>query len=114
MLLDCEIFAIIRRVLQGIRVDEDSLALETIAAVGPSSHYLAQKHTRQHMRSLWMNRFFDRRPYDTWEALRDGPPDFARAKARQILASHQPLGLEAHLSAEMGAFLSRLDAEQPA
>ncbi len=114
MLLDCEIFAIIRRVLQGIRVDEDSLALETIAAVGPSSHYLAQKHTRQNMRSLWMNRFFDRRPYDTWEALRDGPPDFARAKARQILASHQPQGLEAHLSAEMGDFLSRLDAEQPA
>ena len=31
-------------------MDEESLALDVIDAVGPGGHFLAQPHTRRHMR----------------------------------------------------------------
>ena len=71
MMMDCEIFSIIHKMMQGIVVDEETLALETIADVGPGGHYLAQKHTRKHMRELFMPQFMDRRPYSEWETKKD-------------------------------------------
>lgn len=103
MLLDCEIFDIVRKMMAGIVVDDETLALETIRAVGagPAGNYLAQKHTKKHARDLWLSRFLDRRPYSEWEARRDGPPDWARAKAQEILKSHQPAPLDPALAAEL-------------
>ena len=45
MMMDCEIFSIIHKMMQGIVVDDETLALDTIAAVGPGGNFLTQKHT---------------------------------------------------------------------
>src|SRR5512145_2277171 len=63
MMMDCEIFSIIHKMMQGIVVNEETLAMGAIAAVGPGGHFLAQKHTRNHTRDLFMPQFLDRRPY---------------------------------------------------
>ncbi len=61
-----------------------------IQAVGPGGNFLKQKHTRRHIRELFLPQFMDRRPYNEWEEKRDGAADWALAKARQILETHQP------------------------
>ncbi len=71
MLLDCEIFSMIRKTLGGIQVDDETLALEAIRTVGPGGNYLAEKHTRRHMRDLWLSTYMDRRPYSDWESQGD-------------------------------------------
>ncbi len=109
MLLDCEIFAIVRQVLDGIAVDGETLALEAIRAVGPAGNYLTHKHTLTHMRELWVPRFMDRRPYEAWEKKGDGPQDWALAQARQILSTHQPDPLDAALSAELGRIVRAVE-----
>jgi trimethylamine--corrinoid protein Co-methyltransferase len=109
MLLDCEIFSLIHKMLQGIEVTEETLALDTIAAVGPGGNYLSQKHTRQHMRELFMPQFMDRRPFNEWEAKGDDARDWAAAKARRILSSHQPEPLDPELAAEMGRIIGSLE-----
>jgi trimethylamine--corrinoid protein Co-methyltransferase len=101
MMLDCEIFSIIHKMMQGIVVDDETLALEAIANVGPGGNYLSQKHTRQHMRELFLPQFMDRRPYNEWEARKDDARDWALEKARKILATHQPDGLDPQVSAEL-------------
>ena len=101
MMMDCEIFSIVHKMMQGIVVDDETLALETIANVGPGGHYLAQKHTRRHMRELFMPQFMDRRPYSEWESKGDDARDWATAKARKILAEHQPEPLDPKISEEM-------------
>ena len=101
MMMDCEIFSIIHKMMQGIVVDEEALALEAIANVGPGGHYLAQKHTRKHMRDLFLPQFMDRRPYGEWETKKDDARDWATAKARKILMEHQPEPLDPKISAEM-------------
>ncbi len=106
MMMDCEIFAIIRRVMQGIEVDDESLGLDTILAVGPGGNFLSQKHTRRHMRDLYVPQFLDRRPYNEWESKRDGAADWALAKARRVLAEHKPEPLDPRMSHEMDRLIA--------
>ncbi len=101
MLLDCEIFSIVRQVMAGIVVDEETLALEAIRAVGPAGNFLTQKHTLKHMRDLWVPRFLDRRPYEVWEVQGGGAREWAAERARQILATHRPEPLDERLAAEL-------------
>ncbi len=111
MLLDCEIFDIVRKMVEGIVVDDETLALETIRAVGagPAGNYLAQTHTKRHARDLWLPRFLDRRPYSEWEARRDGARDWAREKAQQILKTHRPDPLDPALAAELGRIIAGVE-----
>jgi len=109
MMMDCEIFSIIHKMMQGIVVDDESLALDTIAAVGPGGNFLAQKHTLKHMRDVFLPQFMDRRPYNEWEEKKDGARDWALAKARKILATHQPDPLDPKLSAEMEKIIEQVD-----
>ncbi len=101
MLLDTEIFNIVHKTLQGIVVDDENLALDVIRAVGSGGNFLSQKHTRKHMREIFTPQFMDRRPYNEWQEKQDGPADWALAKARQILETHQPDPLDAQVSAEL-------------
>jgi trimethylamine---corrinoid protein Co-methyltransferase len=101
MLLDCEIFSIVHKMMGGIPIDEETLALDTIRAVGPGGNFLAQKHTLRHMRDLFLPQFMDRRPYNEWEEKGDGSREWARAKAQHILANHTPEPLNERLAAEL-------------
>ncbi len=101
MLLDCEIFAIIHKMMQGIVVDEETLALDAIRAVGPGGNFLTQKHTRRHMREVFLPQYMDRRPYNVWQEKQDGAQDWALAEARRLLAAHQPQELEPKLDKEL-------------
>jgi trimethylamine--corrinoid protein Co-methyltransferase len=109
MMMDCEIFSIIRKTMQGIVVDDETLALDTIAAVGPGGNFLSQKHTLKHMRNLFLPQFMDRRPFNEWEAKKDDARDWALAKARSTLGTHQPDPLDEKISAEMGKIISAME-----
>lgn len=110
LLLDCEIYSIVHKMMQGIPMDEESLALEVIRAAGPGGNFLVQKHTQQNMGRIWLHRFMDRRPYERWEREQDGPSDWAGAEARRILAEHSPPPLEAKLSAELERIIASVEA----
>ena len=109
MMMDCEIFSIIEKTLRGIVVDDETLALDAIAAVGPGGNFLTQKHTRQHMREIFLPQFMDRRPYTEWETKKDDARDWALEKARKALATHQPDPLDANVSAEMAKIIASLE-----
>jgi len=112
MLLDTEIYNIIYKMMQGIVVDEETLALDVIQAVGAGGNFLNQKHTRRHMRELFLPQFMDRRPYNEWQEKRDGPEDWALGRARQILETHQPEMLDPALSAELGRIIELVEEKE--
>ena len=111
MLLDCEIFDIVFHILKGIEVNDETLALEAIHNVGPSGNFLTQKHTRKHMRELWLPKYFDRRSYDEWLEKGDDGRDWARAKTKQILATHHPEPLDPDMSKELGNIIASVESE---
>lgn len=109
MMMDCEIFSIIHKMMQGIEVNDETLALDAIAAVGPGGHFLAQKHTRNHMRDLFLPQFLDRRPYTEWETKKDDARDWALEKARKILKDHQPDPLDERISKEFDKIIKSVE-----
>jgi len=113
MLMDCEIFDIVHKMMQGIVVDDETLALDAIHAVGPGpgGNFLALKHTKQHMGDIWLPKFMDRRPYETWEEKRDGARDWAREKATNILTTHRPDPLDPKLSEELQRIIASIEGE---
>ena len=60
-----------KRVLEGIKVDEENLAFDVIAeegGSGGSGSFLKTKHTRKHYKTEWMpTDVTDRRTFSTWE-----------------------------------------------
>ncbi len=81
--IDDEIIGMCGRVLQGIAVDPEHLALDVIEAVGPGGTFMISEHTLDHMRSEYYlgNRVSDQKNRQRWEA--EGALD-ARARGRQI------------------------------
>jgi trimethylamine:corrinoid methyltransferase-like protein len=51
----------------------------------------------------------DRRPYSEWETKKDDARDWALAKARKALESHQPDPLDEKVSGEMAKIISSLE-----
>jgi trimethylamine--corrinoid protein Co-methyltransferase len=97
LVLDNEIFSYIGRLSRGIRVDDDSLALDLIEKVGPKGDYLGEEHTLHHLRSgeHWEPTVSTREIYENWQ--RGGKKDVVRKahdKADWILKNHRvaPLG----------------------
>jgi trimethylamine---corrinoid protein Co-methyltransferase len=111
MLLSSEIWSILASMFRGIEVSPETLALDTIRAVGPGGNYLTQKHTLKNMRQLWQPTLIDRRPYSYWEKTRDGSRDWALQQAQQILKEYDPNPLEDHSKAEIKKIISKLEAE---
>ncbi|NOY44264.1 MAG: trimethylamine methyltransferase [Deltaproteobacteria bacterium] len=88
--IDDEIIGMSRRVLQGIPVDDEHLALETIDAVGPGGNYMMAPHTIAHMRKDYFmgNGVTDRSGRAKWEENgRQDARERARAIARKLLAT---------------------------
>lgn len=109
MLMDCEIFDLIGQMMRGIEVNDETLALDVIAEVGPGDNFLAHKHTRRHARELWRPAYMDRRPYEVWEAEGGGAVAWATAEAQRILATHEPTPLDPALSAELQCIIDSLE-----
>jgi trimethylamine--corrinoid protein Co-methyltransferase len=102
LVLDAETWSNVAAVAAGITVDDETLAIETIAAVGIGGNALAQRHTRRHMRDVWKPRLFDRTAFDTWEREgRRSAPQRAATLADELIAGHQVPPLDGEKAATL-------------
>ncbi|MCR4397765.1 MAG: trimethylamine methyltransferase family protein [Firmicutes bacterium] len=112
IIMDCEIFSIVRKVAEGIRVDSETLAVDVIKKVGVGGNFLAEKHTRKFLREIWRPTVFDRTPYSVWEESGGkGALDKAVEMARSILAKHQPLPIDPVTMKEMDRVVRAAERE---
>jgi len=113
LLIDAEIVRMIRRVMQGIAVNDETLAAEVIKAVGPAGTYLSQKHTMRHMKKESSQaKLIERRPYEAWEKS-GGKDMFTRAneEARRILENHKPIPLADSVAREIRSIIREAEEE---
>jgi trimethylamine--corrinoid protein Co-methyltransferase len=93
MVIDDEILNDVSRIMNGIGVDDASLALEQLDRVGHMGNFLAQRHTMEFLRKgeLRMSPLWDKRT--TERAKKDGympTQDAARQRVMEILKDHVP------------------------
>jgi trimethylamine--corrinoid protein Co-methyltransferase len=77
--------------MDGVQLDEESFALETIHEAGPGGDFLTARHTLKHFRNLWQPALVNRQRMDEW--VRGGERrlgDRLREKTVSIIEAHTP------------------------
>jgi trimethylamine--corrinoid protein Co-methyltransferase len=98
VVIENEIFGMAKRMADGIKVDEDTMAVSLINKVAPlaatkmGGHYMAEKHTLAHAtRERYIPKLSDKTTRDTWQ--KNGSKTLtqvAKERVREILAKHKP------------------------
>ncbi|MBN1673230.1 MAG: trimethylamine methyltransferase family protein [Kiritimatiellae bacterium] len=104
--IDNEIIGMALKMVRGIRVDEEHLALETIAEVGPGGNFVSTEHTLAHLRTEFLEPMLvPRHVRAAPEALQmHQPPDIlagARERAKRIIREHEVPGIPRALDREI-------------
>jgi trimethylamine--corrinoid protein Co-methyltransferase len=81
MVLTNEIISLSRKFVEGVRLDDEALALDVIHQVGPGGDFLSHDHTLEHWQELWVPKLFDRQRFDAWQA--QGSKDI-NARVREV------------------------------
>ncbi|MCK4390502.1 MAG: trimethylamine methyltransferase family protein [Desulfobacterales bacterium] len=81
LVIDNEIIGMVMRAVEGIQVNDETLAFDLIKKTGPGGHFVSARHTRRHMRSeQYIPQLSNREERAKWQAA--GAND-ARARAAQ-------------------------------
>jgi trimethylamine--corrinoid protein Co-methyltransferase len=107
--LDNEMIRLMKHIIQGVEVNEETLAFELMKNVIMNDQiFLAEKHTIKHMRlgAVWMSELVNRGQAQNGESSED-ILTLARAQAREILNTHKPEPLPEAVQAELDDVLDR-------
>jgi trimethylamine--corrinoid protein Co-methyltransferase len=112
MIVVCdEIISLVRRLMGGISLSDETLALDAIDQAGPGGDFLSSPHTARLFRQLWRGRVFDRHSHAAWvEAGRPTALTNARQVARDLVAGHRSPPLPAGILAELHQIVAEADA----
>jgi trimethylamine--corrinoid protein Co-methyltransferase len=107
MVLDDEIIAGLRRMIQGISVHDLDEEIALIKMNTPRGNFLKAQHTRRTFREHWQPQILSRDPYEAWQAKGETIEGICRRKANDILAEHRPPPLPANVEADMERVVRR-------
>jgi len=106
MVLTNEIISMTRRFVEGVRIDDESLAVGVIHDVGPGGQFMSHAHTMAHWRELWLPQIFDRQRLTPWEE--QGSKD-VNAHLREVtialMDEHKVKPLPASIERELATLL---------
>ena len=82
LVIDNEIIGMVMRAVEGIQVNDETLAFDVLKKAGPGGHFVSNRHTRKFMRTeLYQPQLSDRNNRQDWE--REGAKS-AQARATEI------------------------------
>jgi trimethylamine--corrinoid protein Co-methyltransferase len=108
LVLDYDLYQKARYALMNFEISRETLALDTVDAVGAGGHFLAQKHTRKYMRDAMKRGLAHQLSPDG--QYRD-PHEYAIERTRHILANHHPEPLDDARQKELDRILEAADKE---
>ncbi|UCB45704.1 MAG: trimethylamine methyltransferase family protein, partial [Spirochaetota bacterium] len=107
-----EIIGMCRRICQGIDVNKNSIALDTIINVGPGGNFLSEDHTLTNFRKEhWQPGLMDRFNYEAWVSHgKKTMSDRIKQRTREILDTHRGPQVSEALQKKVNSILE--DAEK--
>jgi trimethylamine--corrinoid protein Co-methyltransferase len=106
LVIDDEVFGMVTRLLRGVTVDDEHLAVDLIKKMAFKGDYLFDSHTRAHVHDLWRARLGETGTHDAWRAA-GSPSTVQRARARvdELLAA-EPVGFADDLGREFDQIIA--------
>ena len=113
LVIDNDIFKMIRKMMQGMPVDDENLAVDIIKSVGPGGDFLMQEHTMKYMRTLPSvpNLIYRGNRGDWLASGGKGLAERAAERATEILADHKPEPLSAEAKSALRSIVEESEAE---
>ena len=115
LVIDDEIARAVLKAVQGIEVNDETLAVDVINKVGSGGHFLAEKHTLNHFKdAVFFSEVADRQSYESWK--KTGGKTMvkrARERAEEILREHWPKPLDKDVQKEISEIIERAEKELP-
>jgi len=104
-----EIIGMARRVVRGIRVDDDTLAVDAVSEAVETGDFLALDHTARHFRrEFWFPRLMDRYRYGEWKAAGGKSlADRVWDRVREIITGPRAPALPESVLARLDAIANR-------
>jgi len=112
MVMDNEFARMIKYLVQGIPVNDETLAVNVIKEIGIGKDFLSHGSTYKHMRTQSQPKLIDRRMREDWQAA--GATDIyqrALEEARYILENHKPDPLPDDVLAAIRSIVEEAEAE---
>jgi len=112
MVMDNEFARMIKYLVQGIPVNDETLAVNVIKEIGIGKDFLSHASTYKHMRTQSQPKLIDRRMREDWQAA--GATDIyqrALEEARYILENHKPDPLPDDVLAAIRSIVEEAEAE---
>ncbi len=112
MVMDNEFARMIKYLVQGIPVNDETLAVDVIKEIGVGKDFLSHASTYKHMRTQSQPKLIDRRMREDWQAA--GATDIyqrALEEARYILENHKPDPLPDNVLAAIRSIVEEAEAE---
>ena len=112
MVMDNEFARMIKLLVQGIPVNDETLAVDVIKEIGVGKDFLSHGSTYKHMRSQSQPKLIDRRMREDWEAT--GSKDIYQRsleEARYILENHKPEPLSDDVLATIRSIVEEAEVE---
>ena len=107
-----EVVGMVKQIIRGIRVDEESLALDTISEVGPGGAFLTSQNTLDNFRNFWEPTTMVRQRFEKWVAA--GSRTMGQRiteRVDHILKTHEPLPIPQDQMAELKKIVAAADAQ---
>ncbi len=113
LMLDLELIRMFERMREGIAVDDDELAFDAIAELGPGGLFLAHEHTLERFRTdVFMSPLFRSSAHPTW--LKQGAPQLPQVAAgewRKLLDAYVDPGIDESVDEELREYVERRTRE---
>ena len=114
-MMDADLCGALHAYLDGVKIDDDQLAVEAFAEVGPGNHFFGCSHTMKHYETaFWDSELSDNEPYEKWEEA--GSADAATRANRlwkKRLAEFEAPPLEDGIREELQDYVTRKKADAP-
>ena len=112
LVMDAEFARMVKYVVPGIAVNDETLSVDVIAEIGPFGDFLSHDDTYKGMRTQSQSRLIDRRVREDWTAAGSTTVyERALAEARRILETHEPQPLPDDVAAELKAIIRVAEEE---
>jgi trimethylamine--corrinoid protein Co-methyltransferase len=112
-IIDVENLAMMHKFLQGIEISETTLALDSIAEIGPGGHHFGTLHTQSRFETAFYNPFLaERRNYGAWQEA--GSFDMvqrAHKVWRQLLEQYEAPPLDVTIQEALEDYVDRREEE---
>jgi trimethylamine--corrinoid protein Co-methyltransferase len=114
-MLDADLCGALHSYLDGVKIDDNQLAVDAFAEVGPGNHFFGCAHTMaNYQTAFWDSGLSDTEAFEKWEAA--GASDAASRANRawkRALAEYEAPALDAGIDDALQDFVARRKAEMP-